>query len=73
MLLSVRFLSDKEVILEFSNREPFKLRDSDGNVADLLDEFLAPLSSECKTLSEYKDMCNFCEEDTAVIDLEEIA
>ncbi len=45
----------------------------EGRVLELLDEFLAPLDNECKTISEYNHRVKVGEEDTLIINLNEVA
>lgn len=72
MLDKVYYKSDKEVILIFTNRPPLILS-SDVGVLGLLNEFLAPLSSECTTLSEYAYRVKISKEETQIINLEDVA
>lgn len=73
MLNKIYYRSNKEVVLIFTHRSPVALWSSDGKVLELMDEFLAPLHSECATLSEWNRRVQSGQEDTQVINLDEVA
>lgn len=73
MLDKVFYRNECEVVLIFTHRSAVTLYHSEGKVMELLDEFLAPLGSNCITLSEFKHRVKMSEEDTVIIDLEEVA
>lgn len=73
MLDKVYYKNECEVMLIFTHRSAVTLYHSEGKVMELLDEFLAPLGSDCITLSEFKNRVKIAEEDTVIIDIEEVA
>ena len=73
MLDKIYYKSDSEVILYYTCRPPVTLHHDGGRVIELLDEFLAPLSSQCITFSEYRRALKNSLEDTVVIYLDEVA
>lgn len=68
MLDKVFYVSKYEVILVYTHKTA-TLYSSDGKILEFLDRFLAPLSSECITLSAHKHRVKFGEEDTQVIEV----
>lgn len=64
--------SEREIVICFTHRPDFTLY-SDECVFDLLDEFLCPVGSRARTLTEHIEMLDRCEEDTLVIELGEVA
>lgn len=73
MLDKVYYKSRYEVVLFYTHRSPVTLWSGSGNILEFLDEFLAPLGNECTTLSEYVRRVAASEEDTQVINLDEVA
>ena len=73
MLDKIYYKSDKEVVLIFTHRIQATLWSSNGKVLELLDEFLAPLSSSCETMSEYVYRLKVEKEDTVIINLDKVA
>ena len=72
MLDKVYYKSKKEVVLIYTHRSPVTLW-SDENILEFLDMFLAPIGSNCDTLSEYVRRVAIGEEDTQVIHIDDVA
>lgn len=73
MLDTIYYRSEREVVLIFTDRSPFTLYSSSGRVIELLDEFLAPINTECATLTEWNQRLKAAEGDTQIIDLDKVA
>ena len=73
MLDCIYYINSQEVVLIYTYRSSVILWSEEGRVLELLDEFLAPLDNECKTISEYNHRVKVGEEDTLIINLNEVA
>jgi len=77
MLDKVYYNSKYQVTLIFTHRGPVTLWSGEGKILEFLDMFLAPMNgefnNECKTLSEYHRLLKSSEEDTMIINLDEVA
>ena len=73
MIDKIYRVNNKEVIIFFTNKKSFTLYCGDNNVIHLLDELLAPLHSNCITLSEWEHRVKVGKEDTQTIELDRVA
>ena len=67
MLDKILYINSREVRLYFTHRPIATLYSSKGDILTLLNEFLAPLSSQCDTLSQYLRVVATSQDDTPVI------
>lgn len=73
MIDQIIITNNKEAMIIFTNKKPVTLYSSEGKVVEMLDEFLTPLNSRCKTFSGHQALAKRCLEDTQVINLNQVA
>ena len=72
MIDQIIVTNSKEAMIIFTNKNPVALYSSEGRIQEMLDEFLTPLNSRCKTLTAHQALVKRCSEDTQIIDLNQV-
>ena len=72
MFDKILYINSRCVVIFFTHRTPVTVSSSDGNAMDMADELLSP-NFNFVTLSDYQRAVASSEEDTQIINLEEVA